>query len=72
MDVVITGCGMSTYDAQKVLEELKPDMRFYDLYKLLRDFPQTVFNNLQAEEAESIKARLEAAGCVVELRPHGS
>jgi ribosomal protein L7/L12 len=72
MDVVITGCGTSTYDAQKVLEELKPDMRFYDLYKLLRDFPQVACENLPPQEAEANKAKLEAAGCTVELRPHGS
>ena len=72
MDVVITGCGSSTYDAQKVLEELKPDMRFYDLYKLLRDFPQVAFENLSPQEAEANKAKLESAGCTVELRPHNS
>jgi ribosomal protein L7/L12 len=68
MNVVITGCGMSTYDAQKILQELKPDLRFYDLYKLLRDFPQVAFENLPPQEAQSIKARLEAAGCTVELK----
>ncbi len=72
MDVVITDCGTSTYDAQKVLEELRPDMRFYDLYKLLRDFPQVACENLPPQEAEANKAKLEAAGCTVELRPHGS
>ena len=72
MDVIITGCGSSTYDAQKVLEELNPDMKFYDLYKLLRDFPQVAFENLSPQEAETNKAKLEAAGCTVELRPHNS
>jgi len=68
MNVVITGCGMSTYDAQKILQELKPDLRFYDLYKLLRNFPQVAFENLPPQEAQAIKARLEAAGCTVELK----
>ncbi len=68
MNIVITGCGMSTYDAQKILQELKPDLRFYDLYKLLRDFPQVAFENLPPQEAQAIKARLEAAGCTVELK----
>ena len=68
MNIVITSCGMSTYDAQKILQELKPDLRFYDLYKLLRDFPQVAFENLPPQEAQAIKARLEAAGCTVELK----
>ena len=55
-----------------MLEELKPDMRFYDLYKLLRDFPQVACENLPPQEAGTNKAKLEAAGCTVELRPHDS
>jgi ribosomal protein L7/L12 len=47
-------------------------MKFYDLYKLLRDFPQVAFENLSPQEAETNKAKLEAAGCTVELRPHNS
>ena len=68
MDVTITGCGLSTHDALKVLQELKPGVSYFDVSKLLRDFPQVVFENLPAEEAESIKARLEAAGCTANLK----
>jgi ribosomal protein L7/L12 len=72
MDVVITGCGISTYDANKVLKELMPDAGIFDIYKLLKNFPQVAFENLPPEEAEDIKARLESADCTVELRPHSS
>ena len=72
MDVVITGCGISTYNANKLLQELKPGVGYFDISKLLRDFPQVVFENLPPEEAEAIKARLEAAGCTIETQPHGS
>ncbi len=68
MDVIITDCGLSTHDALKLLQELKPDMSYYDISTLLRDFPQMAFENLPPEEAEAIKIRLEAAGCTVELK----
>lgn len=68
MDVIITECGLSTHDALKLLQELKPDMSYYDISTLLRDFPQMAFENLPPEEAEAIKIRLEAAGCTVELK----
>jgi len=70
MDVVITACVISTTEATKVLQEYKPDVRTFDIYKMLRDFPRVAFENQPNEEAETIKAKLEAAGCTVELRPH--
>ena len=72
VDVVIIGSGMSTYNANKLLQELKPGVGYFDISKLLRDFPQVVFENLPPEEAEGIKAQLEAAGCTIETQPHGS
>jgi len=72
MDVVITGCGISTYDAQKILQELNPGTSYFEIYKLLRDFPQVASENLPPKEAEEIKTKLEAANCTVELRTHGS
>ena len=62
---------MSTYNANKVLQELKPGVGYFDIGKLLRDFPQVAFENLPPEEAEANKAKLEATECTVELRPHG-
>ena len=72
MDVVITGCGISTYDAQKILQELNPGTSYFEIYKLLSDFPQVASENLPPKEAEEIKTKLEAANCTVELRAHGS
>ena len=72
MDVVITGSGMSTYNANKLLQELKPGVSYFDISKLLRDFPKVACENLPPEEAEAIKTRLEAAKCTVELRANGS
>ena len=72
MDVVITGSGMSTYNANKLLQKLKPGVSYFDISKLLRNFPQVACENLPPEEAEAIKTRLEAAECMVELRVNGS
>ena len=72
VDIVVTGCGISTYDADKVLKEYMPDSGIFDRYKLLKNFPQVAFSNKSPEEAEVIKTKLEAAHCTVELRPHGS
>ena len=72
MDVTITGCGLRTHDALKVLQELKPGMSYFDVSKLMRDFPQVAFENLPSAEAETIKARLEAAGCTVDTSSGGS
>lgn len=72
VDVVITGAGTSTYDANKAVQDLKPGISYFDAYNLLRDFPKVAFENLPPAEAETIKARLEAAECSVELRPHSS
>ncbi len=66
--IVITGCGLATYDATHVLREMRPDLGTFDLYKLVRNFPQTVAENLPLETAEDFKKRLEDAGCTVELK----
>ena len=66
--IVITGCGLATYDATHVLREMRPDLGTFDLYKLVRNFPQTVAENMPLETAEDFKKRLEDAGCTVELK----
>ena len=68
VNIVLTGCGLGTYDATKVLKELQPDMGTFDLYGKLRDFPQTVAENVPIGKAEEFKKRFEDAGCTVELK----
>tara|TARA_Y100000588_G_scaffold173418_1_gene187223 strand:+ start:83 stop:904 length:822 start_codon:yes stop_codon:yes gene_type:complete len=71
-NVIITGSGINTYKASKILQEHKPGAGHFDIYHILRNFPQTAFENLPQEQAELIKSQLEEAECEVELRPHGS
>ena len=65
--VIITGCGISTFEAKKVIQECRPDLRSFDLFDLLRNFPKTVVESVPQAEGEAIKKRLEVAGCEIEL-----
>lgn len=66
--LILTGSGLGTYDATKIIQEMRPDLGTFDTYKLLRNFPQTISDNLAPAEAEAFKKRLEDAGCTVEIR----
>ena len=68
VNLILTGCGIATYDATHVLRDLRPDLGTFDLYGMLRNFPQTVAENMPLEQAEAFKKRLEDAGCTVELK----
>ena len=61
------GCGISTFEAKKVIQECRPDLRSFDLFDLLRNFPKTVVESVPQAEGEAIKKRLEDAGCEIEL-----
>ncbi len=65
--VIITGCGISTFEAKKVIQECRPDLRSFDLFDLLRNFPKTVVESVPQAEGEAIKKQLEDAGCEIEL-----
>jgi large subunit ribosomal protein L7/L12 len=68
VNVVITGCGLATYDASKTVKEIRPDLGTFDVFNLLRDFPQTVVENVEPDKAAAYKKQLEDAGCTVELK----
>ena len=67
VNVVITGCSLATYDATKIVREIRPDLSTFEIYNLLRDFPQFVAENVEPDKAASYKKQLEDAGCTVEL-----
>ena len=67
VNVIITDCGPINHNAAKVLQELKQASSYFEILDLLRDFPKVAFENLPHEDAEKIKAHLEATGCTVEL-----
>lgn len=68
VSLIITGCGLGTYDATKIIQEIRPELGTFDIYQLMRNFPQTVAENLDSKKAADFKQRLEDAGCTVELK----
>ena len=67
VSLIITGCGLGTYDATKIIQEIRPELGTFDIYKLMRDFPNTIADNLEPDAAAQFKKRLEDAGCTVEI-----
>ena len=68
VSLVLTSCGIGTYDATKIIREIRPDLGTFDIYSLMKDFPQTVAEDINPEKAAAFKQRLEDAGCTVELK----
>ena len=68
VSIILTGCSLGTYDATKAIQEIRPDLGTFDIYTLLRDFPNTIAENLDLNTALNHKKRLEDAGCTVELK----
>ena len=68
VSLIITSCGLGTYDATKIIEEIRPELGTFDTYQLMRDFPNTIADNLEPDAAAQFKKRLEDAGCTVEIK----
>ena len=68
VNLVITNCGASSYEATKAVQSIRPDLGTFDIYNLLRDFPKTIAENVEPEKAATFKKQLEDAGCTVELK----
>ena len=65
VNVIITGCGLSTFKAYKIIQSIRPNLGAFGVYKLLQQFPKTAVENITPERAEEIKQQLEDAGCTV-------
>ena len=68
VSLIITSCGLGTYDATKIIQEIRPELGTFDTYQLMRDFPNTIADNLASDAAAQFKKRLEDAGCTVEIK----
>ena len=68
VSLIITSCGLGTYDATKIIQEIRPELGTFDTYQLMRDFPNTIADNLAPDAAAQFKKRLEDAGCTVEIK----
>ena len=68
VSLIITSCGLGTYDATKIIQEIRPELGTFDTYQLMRDFPNTIADNLDPDAAAQFKKRLEDAGCTAEIK----
>ena len=68
VSLIITSCGLGTYDATKIIQEIQPELGTFDTYQLMRDFPNTIADNVEPDAAAQFKKRLEDAGCTVEIK----
>ena len=68
VSLIITSCGLGTYDATKIIQEIRPELGTFETYQLMRDFPNKIADNLEPDAAAQFKKRLEDAGCTVEIK----
>jgi len=68
VSLIITSCGLGTYDATKIIQEIRPELGTFETYQLMRDFPNKIADNLEPDAAAQFKKRLEDAGCTAEIK----
>jgi large subunit ribosomal protein L7/L12 len=66
--VVITSAGDQKIAAIKAVREIRSDLGLKEAKDLVDGAPKEVLANAKKEDAESAKAKLEAAGATVELK----
>lgn len=67
-DVVLTAAGAQKIGVIKAVREIKPDLGLKEAKDLVDGAPKEVLKGVKKEEAETAKAKLEAAGATVELK----
>lgn len=67
-NVVLTNSGDQKIAVIKALREFRSDLGLKEAKDLVDAAPKTVLENAKKEDAESAKAKLEAAGATVELK----
>lgn len=67
-DVVLTSAGANKIAVIKAVREVKPDLGLKEAKDLVEAAPKELLKAAKKEDAETAKAKLEAAGAVVELK----
>lgn len=67
-NVVLTGSGDQKIAVIKAIREIRSDLGLKEAKDLVDAAPKEVLANAKKEDAESAKAKLEAAGATVELK----
>lgn len=67
-DVILAATGDQKIAVIKAVREVRPDLGLVDAKTLVESAPKEVLKDAKKEDAESAKAKLEAAGAKVELK----
>lgn len=67
-DVILKDAGSNKIAAIKAVRALKPELGLGDAKTFVESAPKTVLEAANKETAEAAKAKLEEAGCVVEMK----
>ncbi|TSC66111.1 MAG: large subunit ribosomal protein L7/L12 [Candidatus Berkelbacteria bacterium Gr01-1014_85] len=67
-NVVLTGAGANKIAVIKAVREVKPELGLVEAKTLVESAPKEVLMNAKKDDAEAAKAKLEAAGAIVELK----
>lgn len=67
-DVILAATGENKIAAIKAVREINPNLGLKEAKDLVESAPKPVLEGAKKEEAEAAKAKLEGAGCKVELK----
>jgi large subunit ribosomal protein L7/L12 len=66
--VVLTGAGDKKINVIKEVRSVRPDLGLKEAKDLVEGAPQNIKENVSKQEAEEIKAKLEAAGAAITVK----
>jgi large subunit ribosomal protein L7/L12 len=66
--VVLTGAGDKKINVIKEVRAVRPDLGLKEAKDLVEGAPQNVKENVSKQEANDVKAKLEAAGATVQIK----
>lgn len=66
--VVLTGAGDKKINVIKEVRAVRPDLGLKEAKDLVEGAPQNIKENVSKQEANDIKAKLEAAGAAIQIK----
>jgi len=66
--VILTGAGDKKINVIKEVRSVRPDLGLKEAKDLVEGAPQNIKENISKQEANDIKAKLEAAGAAVQIK----
>jgi large subunit ribosomal protein L7/L12 len=66
--VVLTGAGDKKINVIKEVRSVRPDLGLKEAKDLVEGAPQNIKENVSKQEANDIKAKLEAAGAAIQIK----